>query len=215
MTEPASDEPVTGNVFDEKAKTWDDDPAKVERARVVAVTLRETLTLSTDTRVLEYGAGTGLVSQFLHDAVGPITMADTSAGMRSVIDDKIAAGVIPGGRVWDLDLGGEDVELDERFDLVVTVLTLHHVPDLDAVLANIAGVLDDGGHLVVVDLDKEDGSFHDDGFAGHHGFDHDHLAAALERAGFADVGFRPCHHIVKNGNTYPMFMATAVRPSRG
>lgn len=204
---------MTDNVFDEKAKTWDDDPSHVERAQVVARTMRDTLPLDDSTRVLEYGAGTGLVSQFLADAVGPITMVDTSAGMRSVIEGKIAAGTIPGGRVWDIDLGGDVVHVDERFDLVITVLTLHHVPDLDAVLANIAGLLDHGGHLVVVDLDKEDGSFHDDGFAGHHGFDHDHLASALERAGFADVAFRPCHHIVKNGHTYPMFMATAVSPA--
>ncbi len=203
---------MTDNVFDEKAKTWDDDPAKVERAQIVAQQLREALPLAADTRVLEYGAGTGLVSQFLHGSVGPINMADTSAGMREVMEGKVAAGVIPEARVWDLELGAGPTALDERFDLVVTVLTLHHVHALDTVLANMATLVEAGGHLAVVDLDEEDGSFHADGFDGHHGFDHGRLAAALGRAGFTDIGFRPCHHIVRDGHTYPMFLATAVRP---
>ena len=179
----------------------------------MAQQLREALPLDAGTRVLEYGAGTGLVSQFLHESVGPITMADTSAGMRSVMEDKVAAGVIPEASVWDLDLGSDGPPtIDERFDLIVTVLTLHHVHDLATVLANMATLLDAGGHLAIVDLDEEDGSFHADGFDGHHGFDHGRLAEALERAGFSDIAFRPCHHIVRDGHTYPMFLATATRP---
>src|SRR5690606_42045723 len=45
--------------FDEKAATWDDDPAKVERARVVADALRDAVPPGPTTRLLEYGAGTG------------------------------------------------------------------------------------------------------------------------------------------------------------
>ena len=78
--------------FDEKAKTWDDDPAKVHRARVVAEAMRTAVPLDSSTRLLEYGAGTGLVSQFLAGHVGPITLAEPSAGMRSVMADKITAG---------------------------------------------------------------------------------------------------------------------------
>ena len=42
--------------------------------------------------MLEYGAGTGLVSQAMRDAVGPVTMADTSGGMRDVMRAKVDAG---------------------------------------------------------------------------------------------------------------------------
>ncbi|MBN2624708.1 MAG: class I SAM-dependent methyltransferase, partial [Acidimicrobiales bacterium] len=95
--------------FDEKAATWDDDPAKVERARVVADAIRATVPLDSSTRVLEYGAGTGLVTQALRDAVGPVTMADTSTGMRDVMRAKVEAGTIPDARVWDLDLATQPV----------------------------------------------------------------------------------------------------------
>ena len=160
-------------------------------------------------RLLEYGAGTGLVSRELRDAVGPITLADTSTGIRAVLQDKITAGVFPDARVWDVDLSAAPAVPDERFDVIVTVMTLHHVPDLAAALSSFAALLRNGGHLGVVDLDEEDGTFHPEGFDGHHGFDHDALADDLRRAGFRDVAFERCHEVVRDGHRYPLFLATA------
>jgi len=200
------------NRFDERAATWDDDPAHVERARVVAGAIRDALPLDSSVRLLEYGAGTGLVSQALGDTVGPITVADTSAGMRKVMEDKVAAGVIAEARVWDLDLASAPLPASEEcFDLIVTVLTLHHLERLEPVLSNFATLVAEGGHLVVVDLDEEDGTFHGDGFDGHHGFDHSALAADLDHSGFTSVTFQRCHQIVRDGRTYPLFLAIATR----
>lgn len=197
--------------FDEKAATWDDQ-AKTERAQVVAAAVRRTVAPSGSTRVFEYGAGTGLVSQQLASSVGPITLADSSAGMREVMHAKVATGALPAtARIWDLDLAAGNVP-DEHFDLVVTVMTLHHVPNLTPVLAGFAKLLDDGGHLCVVDLVKEDGSFHRGrDFHGHHGFDTGDLSARLEAAGFTDVRVEQIHQMVKGGATYPLFLATCVR----
>ena len=195
--------------FDEKAATWDDDPAKVERAAQVAVAIRDVVPLDRSARMLEYGAGTGLVTQALRDEVGPVTLVDTSAGMREVMEKKIASGAITDARIWDVDLVTDPVP-DERFDLVVTVMTLHHVHDLDPVLSGFAQLLVDGGHLCIVDLEEEDGSFHPDGFDGHHGFNRVTLERDLGDAGFADVRFRPCGDVVRDGVTYPLFLATCL-----
>lgn len=200
------------SLFDEKAATWET-PAKIERARVVAEAVRRAVALSGSTRVLEYGAGTGLVSQELASSVGPITLADPSAGMREVMHSKVATGALPATtRIWDLDLSTGSVP-DERFDLVVTVMTLHHILDLTPVLDGFARLLDGGGHLCVVDLVKEDGSFHRDSsdFHGHHGFDAHDLSARLESAGFTDVRVEQIHEMVKNGATYPLFLAACTR----
>jgi ubiquinone/menaquinone biosynthesis C-methylase UbiE len=197
--------------FDERAATWDDDPAKVVRAQVVAEKIRSTVSLTGTERLLEYGAGTGLLSESLQDAVGPVTMADTSAGMRQVMQSKVDAGLIPGARVWDVDLAGGDEPPDERFDLVVTVLALHHIDDVDRALRNFARLIEPGGHLCIVDLDHEDGSFHGEGFEGHHGFVRADLAERLQQAGFADTSFQACHHVERNGADFPMFLATSTR----
>jgi SAM-dependent methyltransferase len=210
--EPHAHEPVgSQEFFDARAATWDDDPAKVERAEVVARAIRDAVPLDGSTRVLEYGAGTGLVTQALRDAVGPVTLADTSAGMREVIDSKIASGAIGDARVWDVDLAEQDAPAGEEFDLIVTVMTLHHIPDLTRVLANFATLLRAGGHLCIADLEGEDGSFQGEGFAGHHGFDRAELEADLVRAGFADVSIARCHEVVRDDGTYPLFLATCVR----
>ena len=47
---------MTSNSFDDKAATWDDDPAKVERSRVVAREIRDAVPLVGTERLLEYGA---------------------------------------------------------------------------------------------------------------------------------------------------------------
>jgi predicted TPR repeat methyltransferase len=197
--------------FDEKAATWET-PAKTERAQVVAAAVRRTVALSGSTRVLEYGAGTGLVSQQLARSVGPITLADPSTGMRDVMHSKVATGALPATtRIWDLDLSTGGVP-DDRFDLIVTVMTLHHIVDLTSVLNGFARLLDGGGHLCVVDLVKEDGSFHRDSeFHGHNGFDTHDLAARLESAGFTDVRVEQIHEMVKNSATYPLFLAACTR----
>lgn len=206
-----SDNDDNGGSFDERAATWDDDPAKVERARVIAATIKATLGLDGSQRLLEYGAGTGLVTEALRDAVGPVTMADTSVGMREVMERKVAAGVIPKARIWDFDLAADTDVPDEKFDLVVTALVMHHIADIGRALANFAKLLEPGGHLCVIDLDHEDGSFHGEGFEGHHGFVRSDFAAELTKAGFTDVSFKTCHHVIRHDQPYPLFLATATR----
>ncbi len=200
---------MSTNSFDERAPTWDD-PTKVERARQVAVAIRRTVALDPSMRMLEYGAGTGLVTQELRTDVGPVTLADTSAGMRNVIAAKIAAGSIPDARVWDVDLSVHTAP-DEDFDLIVTVMTLHHIMSLATVLAGFHALLRDGGHLCIVDLVEEDGSFHGDGFHGHHGFNQAELTASLQLAGFDVSDFSPCHAVVRENGTYPLFLAIAAK----
>ncbi|WP_109473227.1 class I SAM-dependent methyltransferase [Ornithinimicrobium cavernae] len=196
--------------FDSRAAEWDSDPDKVSRAQEVAAAILEAVPIEPSARLLEYGAGTGLVTQALRERVGPVVLADNSRGMRQVMQQKIDAGVLPDAEVWDLDLERDAVP-DEQFDLVVTSLVLHHVRDLPTVLAGFAALLRPGGHVFVADLDREDGSFHQHDFDGHHGFDRAELAAALEQAGFSQVRVTDCTTLLKEGTPYSVFLATAQR----
>src|SRR4051794_33044220 len=117
------------NRFDGKAATWDDDPDKRASAQRAANAIRAAVSLESTDRVLEYGAGTALVSQGLQASVGSLTLVDSSAGMRDVLAQKIASGAIKAARVWDLDLA-ETAPPDEQFDVVVTVMAMHHVADV-------------------------------------------------------------------------------------
>lgn len=204
--------------FDAQATSYDD-PEKARRAHEVAqavVAAGAAAPGPTGTvRLLEYGAGTGLVTQALSTLVHGLsaTLADASSGMREVMEGKVASGALPvDARIVHLDLEQEPAPA-ERFDLVVSSLVLHHVRDLDRVLAGFAELLDDGGHLCVADLDSEDGSFHETvhDFHGHDGFDRRELADRMRRAGFTQVSVADCTSIDKEGTTYAVFLATGRR----
>lgn len=195
--------------FDSRAADWDSDPDRVRRAGEVAAAIRRSVRITGTDRVLEYGAGTGLVTQALGE-VGPAVLADNSSGMREVIRQKIEAGVLTDAQVWDLDLE-QDAVPKEQFDLVISSMVMHHVHDLPTVLAGFAALLRPGGCLCLADLDQEDGSFHSSDFDGHHGFDRGELATSLQTAGFADVAVSDCTTIEKDGRSYPVFLATARR----
>lgn len=198
--------------FDARAATWDDDPEKVERARVVAELVRRVTGLSGSTRVLEYGAGTALLGQALVPHIGPLTVADPSVGMREVLAQKVSSGVLPDGtRIWDVDLATGPVPA-ESFDLIVSLLALHHIPDVPAVLRGFAALLPPGGQVSLADLVAEDGSFHDSpNFDGHDGFELEELTAMLHDAGFENVDLRHAYDVEKQERSYPLFLATARR----
>lgn len=200
-----------GRHFDDRAATWDQDPDKIRQSGEVAAAIAAAVPLPARARVLEYGAGTALVTTALlpHLTDPVLTLADNSSGMRQVLADKVAAGDLPSPtRVWDLDLESHPVPTD-RFDLVLTSNVMHHVQHLDQVLAGFAELLDAGGHLCIADLDREDGSFHDHDFGGHHGFSREELAAQLETAGLTDVRVGDAGKVVKGGRDYSVFLAVA------
>lgn len=197
--------------FDGQASTWDDNPDKVRQSQEVASSIAAAITLPARARVLDYGAGTGLVTiALLPELTHPtITLADNSSGMRQVLAAKVESGALPSPtRVWDLDLESQPVPT-ERFDLVLTSNVMHHVKSLDTVLAAFAQLLDAGGHLCIADLDREDGSFHDHDFGGHHGFSRDELAGRIEAAGFDEVRVGDAGKVVKGGRDFSVFLAVA------
>lgn len=198
--------------FDERAKDWDADPGRVERARVVAEAMRGAVPLTPATRALEYGCGTGLLGFALAPHLGHVTLADSSDGMLAVLRQKIAASGAGNMAAVKLDLTTDAVP-PERYDLIVSLLTLHHVPDTDRLLRDFRTLLRPGGLLCLSDLDREDGSFHGADFTGHRGFDRGRLAASAEAAGFAQVRFATPYTIRKAAagadRGFPLFLMVA------
>jgi ubiquinone/menaquinone biosynthesis C-methylase UbiE len=199
--------------FDERAKDWDSDPKKVERARAVADAIRSAIPLTPKMTTLEYGCGTGLLSFALQSNLGPITLADTSQGMLDVLSEKIAAAGVTNMRPARLDLS-TDLLPAERFDLTYSLMTLHHIENAKEILKKFHALLEPSGILCIADLDKEDGSFHTDGTTDvHKGFERAELQRWVEDAGFADVRFSTAFEIKKKigdaEKIFPVFLLTA------
>ena len=201
--------------FDDRAQTWDADPVKQERAEAVATALRRQIPLSPAWQALEYGCGTGLLSFALRADLRRITLADSSPGMLAVLDQKIAAAGLTQLHPIALDLLTDPLPA-ERYDLILTLMTLHHVADVGRLLRIFHDLLRPGGWLAIADLDQEDGSFHGPGFTGHNGFDRDALRAQLAEAGFSRVELCTAYVLKKatdqGPREYPLFLAVAARP---
>jgi ubiquinone/menaquinone biosynthesis C-methylase UbiE len=102
---------------------------------------------------------------------------------------------------------------EQRYDLIYTLLTLHHIQDVNSIISKFSEILTKQGTLVIIDLEKEDGSFHDDEFHGHKGFDRDELNIKLNDAGLFPKHYEICYELEKEHNgairKYPLFMLIA------
>jgi ubiquinone/menaquinone biosynthesis C-methylase UbiE len=197
------------NEFDQQARDWDNDPGRVSRARAVADAIRSHVPLTAGMSAIEYGCGTGLLSFELRGDIGSITLADNSAGMLDVLREKIAALGAVNLTPIRLDLTVDPLPAD-RFDLVFSLLTLHHIPDTERALRSFHALLGPNGWLAICDLDAEDGSFHDPGFDGHHGFERGDLERKLKDLGCLDVCTITASEIARERGgvtrVYPLFL---------
>jgi ubiquinone/menaquinone biosynthesis C-methylase UbiE len=200
--------------FDERARDWDT-PERIARAAEVASAIRGALDLSGTERMIDVGAGTGLLGLALVDDVGSVTLADPSAGMIEVANEKLAGGSLPTVHAVHHDLIADPAPADP-FDLAVSMLVLHHIEDTAAALAGIHALLAPGGRIALADLDTEDGTFHSPEAEGihHQGFDRSEIERLAGEAGFGDVATRTAMRIAdedSGGPGYPVFLLTGRR----
>jgi ubiquinone/menaquinone biosynthesis C-methylase UbiE len=202
------------SVFDEKAAEWDT-PERRERAHVLAQTFRQHVPLSPGLRVIDIGAGTGLLGLDLLADVGSVLLTDPSEGMIEQARRRIEAEGLVDARAIVFDFPAAEPPPGAPFDLAVSLLVLHHVEDTAATLRSIHEALVPGGRIGLMDLDEEDGSFHDPDQPGihHHGFEGDALVQLARDVGFEDVAVRNIHEIERDGRSYPLFLLTGRRPA--
>jgi len=204
------------NEFDIKAARWDESRIHRDRAETIAREIAKQIPLNRRMTAMEYGAGTGLLSFLLKDSLGSITLIDSSEGMVRVASEKIRESGATNLIALNMDLGSSDYS-DKKFDIIYTLMALHHVSDVRNIIRKFYDHLSPGGFLAIADLYSEDGSFHGEGFTGHKGFDTGVLAGLLRDEGFTGIRHRTVYVIEKitSGNEkkqFKVFLMTAGRP---
>lgn len=203
------------NEFNNKAATWDNDPEKHKRAQKVSDILRTHISSLKYQTALEYGSGTGLLSFNLMNDFETIVLADSADGMLEIALNKINEQNIKNMQTWHVDLVHENIT-NPKFDIIYSLLTLHHVVETSILLKKFYQLLKPGGSLFVFDLDKEDGSFHGDGFIGHNGFDRTLLTKDFLNAGFQNIYNEICFNLNRFRNDkkleFPLFLIKGNKP---
>lgn len=197
--------------FDKEAKDWDNDPTKAKRAKVFAKEITNFIKPKLSWNALEFGCGTGLLSFQLKDDFNTITLVDTSEGMINVLKEKIERQNITNFKALHIDLLEKNNTLG-TFNVIYTLMTLHHITNLDAILSIFNSLLKPNGYLCIADLVKEDGSFHAEhpDFVGHNGFDKEELSSLLSKNGFKVEYYNSVLTVEKETDDetkiYPLFL---------
>lgn len=199
---------MTSDHFADKSRDWDTRPGPLQISTAVGPLVRDCLEWNATMRVMDFGAGTGLIASHVAPLVSKVIAVDISPSMLQALAQKPELEGVVEPRCQDILLQ----PLGERFDAVVSAMALHHVQDTTRLLASFREHLKPGGQLALADLDAEDGTFHPPGTEGvfHHGFDRADLRRKLEAAGFEAVHFRTAVEVTReDGRTYPVFLVTA------
>lgn len=197
------------DLFNEKAQDWDANDMVKQLSTAIGKTILETVPLTSTMRVLDFGAGTGLISSHVAPRVEKIVAVDISEAML----EKLAAKPELSGKVEAICQDITRTPLNTDFDLIVSAMAMHHVEDTESLAKSFAEHLKPGAKVALADLDKEDGSFHPEGTEGiyHTGFERETLQTIFVNNGFSEIKFTTAHIIQKEDRRYPVFLLTATK----
>lgn len=190
--------------FNEVANDWDN-LEKVKLMQKLAESARPYLKFDKKIDIMDFGCGTGLFGFEFYNIANTLTGIDTSSGMLAVFDKK--AKDLANVKSLNIDL--EANTINEKYDLIISSMAFHHLNNPARVLAKLIVNLKPGGKIAIVDLDKEDGTFHPDNEGmgvKHFGFSKDELQAWANEM---ELNFE--HHLIssvhKNDRDYHQFLA--------
>lgn len=198
---------MSASTFDAKAATWDENPHRRALAQAIVAGVIATVPFRPGLRLLDVGCGTGLVGLPLSGGAASVLGVDLSAGMVDRFTAKAAAAGLPRVRAEVRDLIAQPLPAGS-VDVVVSAMAFHHIPDTTGMLAAVVAALAPGGWLAVADLEREDGSFHDEPVP-HPGFDPPSFAGLLGRAGLGGVRAQRVFVMERadRPRSYPIFLA--------
>lgn len=168
--------------FDMIAQMYDT-PERIHIAKVSADAIREYLIDTNDKNAIDFGCGTGLVGMNLLNDFNSMLFLDTSPNMMDQIRQKITDFNLKNVDTLCFDFEKEGLP-DFRADYIFMVQVLLHIHDLEILLARLFDVLNDGGHLLIVDFDKNEKVNSD--FV-HNGFNQEELTDIMTKIGFRDI----------------------------
>lgn len=197
------------DLFNEKAKDWDVNEMVLQLSNATSSAILENIDFNNQMQVMDFGAGTGLITSQVAPHVASITAVDVSQAML----DKLAEKTELKDKVQTICQDITQQPLDTKFDVIMSAMAMHHVEDTNLLMQCFAEHLKSGAQVALADLDAEDGSFHPADVEGvyHDGFDRKELQSIMKKNGFKDVQFVTAHIVNKEAKSYLVFLVTATK----
>jgi ubiquinone/menaquinone biosynthesis C-methylase UbiE len=168
--------------FEMIANTYDT-AERIQIAKVSADAIREYLVDAKSKNALDFGCGTGLVGLNLLNEFNSLLFLDTSQNMIHQIEQKIPDANLSNAATLCFDFE-KDSLADLHADYIFMVQVLLHIKDVEVVLSRLYEVLNEGGHLLIVDFDKNEKVVSD---LVHNGFDQKELTDIMEKIGYRNI----------------------------
>lgn len=184
--------------WNEAAAGWDDAPGVALYAERAFASLVDHVGAETlkDTRVLDFGCGTGLLSERLAPRARAVIAVDPSQPMIDRVRAKALEGVT--ARSADILRDGPPADWQEGFDLVCASSVLAFVPDYPRAVATLSALLVPGGWLIHWDWQDETGDSH--------GFSEGRMREVLTGAGLRRVHVGEAFAMESGGQRMPVLM---------
>lgn len=150
-------ERILSNEWDEYAENWDVDPSVEKYAKNAFSELLDSININGLT-VLDFGCGTGALTQLMSPSVESIVAIDPSSEMIKLLDKKALNNVTSICDYLSSELVQNFPELENKFDLIVASSVCGFLPDYEMTLSLLKSLLKKDGLFVQWDWLSEDDS---------------------------------------------------------
>jgi len=175
---------IMGNtdIFEMMANRYDT-YERIQIAKATSDAIREYLVDTNNKNAIDFGCGTGLVGIHLLNDFNSMLFLDTSQNMINIIKQKITDLNILNADTLCADFENES-QSDLHADYIFMAQVLLHIDDVELVLSRLYDVLNVGGHLLIVDFNKNEEVVSD---VVHNGFDQERLIDLMTKIGYRKI----------------------------
>ena len=197
------------DLFKHKSKSWDMNSKRVKNAKAISDAIIQKINLNKGMRVVDLGAGTGLLSYFIAPYIDIVIAVDNSESMLEVFKEKCDEFDCK-TEIIQKDISVESI--NEKFDGIISSMTIHHIQNQKELFIKLYNMLNVGGFIALADLDCEDGSFHSDNSGVFHfGFNREELKEIALEVGFRDITFATVSTIKKPHCDFDIFLMSGYK----
>jgi len=167
-----------------------DTSERIQIAKVSSDAIREYLIDSNSKNAIDFGCGTGLVGMNLLNDFTSMLFLDTSQNMINQIKQKISDFNIQNVDTLCFDFEKEDLS-NLHADYIFMAQVLLHINDVELVLSRLLDVLNEGGHLLIVDFNENEKVVSD---IVHNGFNQVKLTDIMTKIGYRNIQSKTFYH---------------------